>query len=780
HGVVHRDVKPENILLTGGHAVVADFGVAKAIQVGVSPEKAEASTRLTRAGIAIGTPLYMSPEQASAEEAIDARSDQYSLGCVLYEMLAGEPPFTGSTAQAIVARTLTETPRSITLQRHTVPPNIEAAVFTALEKLPADRFATAGEFGAALEQPSFARTGVTTHAQAAVAPASAWRARGAFAAIAAGCILAGALGMRALRPAPTKLVSRYELSFQSSQAPVPDRGIAVSPDGSQLVYVGLDSGATTLMVKPRDHLRATPLTGTAGAISFVVSPDNRSIAFVQGSQLKKMALTGGAAITLADSASPSRGIAWLDNHTIAYISTSWHQLRVVPDGGGPAVELWNDPRNFAWYPAALPGSRAVVFTYCDQSSCQATIHVAAVDTRSKKLTEVEPGYIRAQYVPTGHLLLIRRDGAMLAKRFNARTGAGSGPPIPVADSVSMGLNEVPVFGVSQEGTMFVRTGPSLPAGASYELVWVDRTGRETPVDSMFTFHMTVQGGNAGWALSPDGARLAIGINTDAGDQVWVKPLPRGPAMRVTFDSVQNYRPRWLRDGKSLTYTSRRALVAELHKRSADGTGTDELVLKVRTGSGIYEGAWSPDGKTLVVRAGGTQNQIGGRDISVIHPGVDSVPKPLIASPQFDEEAIAISPDGRWIAYETNETGKIDVFIRPFPNVDGGKWQVSSGGGRAPLWAKSGRELFFVNTKRDMVAVSISDGPTPSPGEPRTLFHMRDELFLQDPENYTPFDISPDGQRFIMARRVRENMVALAPMTVTLNWFEELRERLAKH
>jgi serine/threonine-protein kinase len=216
----------------------------------------------------------------------------------------------------------------------------------------------------------------------------------------------------------------------------------------------------------------------------------------------------------------------------------------------------------------------------------------------------------------------------------------------------------------------------------------------------------------------------------------------------------------------------------LYKRAADGTGVDALVLKLPE-PGVYEGVWSPDGEWIVLRAGGTVLQAGGRDIMALHVGVDTVPRPLIASPSYDESAIALSPDGRWIAYESDETGSPEVFVRPFPNADGGRWQVSSGGGRSPLWAKSGRELFFVNRTRDMVVVSITSGAAPDIGTPRPLFHLRDEIYLADRENYTPHDIHPDGQRFILARRVQIPGTAVQPIVVVENWFTELRERTRK-
>jgi serine/threonine-protein kinase len=280
--------------------------------------------------------------------------------------------------------------------------------------------------------------------------------------------------------------------------------------------------------------------------------------------------------------------------------------------------------------------------------------------------------------------------------------------------------------------------------------------------------------NGGWALSPDGRRLAIGLSTNAGDDIWIKQLPRGPLSRLTFDSTPDFRPRWMPDGRSVMFVGYRAGRGELYRRSADGTGGDELVLRR---SGILEGAVSRDGRWLIFRIGGSTGIAGGRDILGLRLGVDSVPMPLVATANFDESAIAISPDGRWLAYESNETGHTEVYVRPFPTTEAGKWQVSTGGGSAPLWAPSGRELFYVSGAREMVVAAVTPGPSLQVGERRVLFRLRDELYVVDGQRYTPFDIAPDGRQFIMARRVRSEAGQVAPFVVVTNWFEELKQKM---
>ncbi len=781
HGIVHRDIKPENILLHDGQALVADFGISLAVS------RSEGGKRMTETGMSLGTPSYMAPEQAMGEREITQKADIYALGCVLYEMLTGDPPFTGSTAQAIVARMVTESPRGITMQRHTVPAYVEAAVMMALEKLPADRFASAGDFAAALENPAFARRATGAPGETGAVRVAGWKAKAAIPFGVAAVVALGALGWMVVRPAPTPPVARYALSFLVSQAPLPDRPIAVSPDGSHFAYVGPgDGNATLIWLKARDRDQAVPLAGTANVLSFTFSPDGQWIAYVTGAQaLRKLPIIGGAAISLADTVSPTRGVAWLDDGTIAFVETSGRSIRRIRDAGGPATTVWKSDSVMgfptAWYPTAIPGSRGIVFMKCaGGTGCSLGIELMVSDLRSGATRSIVNGALRGLYVSTGHLLYVRPDGGMLAVPFSARSLKTGGAPVPVLDSISIGTNSFPGFGVSAEGTLFSRTGGVSSSSTLYELAWVDRSGRETLVDSSFSFHLTSFGANAGWALSPDGTRLAIGLNTDAGDNVWVKQLPHGPLSRVTLDTTASFRPRWLRDGRSVMFDSRRNGMVVLNKRAADGTGKEELVFRVKALPGIFEGASSPDEQTLVLRAGGTLGQVGNRALMIVRPGKDSVPVPFIASPQFDQSGIAISPDGHWIAYESNETGRTEVYIRPFPNADGGKWQVSTDGGRAPLWNRNSRELFFVNGSREMVVAPIGPGAQPQIGMRKTLFKLRDEIYLAIQENYTPFDIAPDGQRFMMARTVRTTAAKVAPLVVTLNWFEELRQRVAKH
>jgi eukaryotic-like serine/threonine-protein kinase len=768
HNVIHRDIKPENILLHDGRALVADFGIA------LAASKAGGS-RMTETGMSLGTPIYMSPEQAMGEREITARSDVYALGCVLYEMLVGEPPFTGPTAQAIVAKVVTEEPRALQPKRHTIPPNVEAATLTSLQKLPADRFASAAEFARALDDPAYGSARITAAMTAAGPRRTQSRllnlpvVLALFAGLALGAGLLSLLRSPAAQP-----VTRYGLSLPKGQEPDPQWQAIPSPDGSQIAYVGPGGRGSQVWIKQRDRFEATPLPGTLGVTNFTWSPDGRWIAFTQAAQLKKQPVVGGSAIVLADNVSALPGIAWLDDGTIVFVRAGGIGLMRVPESGGQATEALADTSGIG-LPAPLPGARGVLFTRCEGNCAQTNLWV--LDLRSKKARQLVPGAVTGQYVKTGQLLFIRPDGALLAAPFSLRSLDLTGPPVPVMDSIAVLGGLYPLIAISSSGTLIVRHGAAQTEVQRFSMVWVDRSGRVSPVDSGWTVRFTNFGDNIGWALSPDGKRLAIGLATDAGDDIWVKQLPRGPLSRVSYDGASEYRPRWMPDGRRLMFGSNRNGVGSggLYARPADGTGSDSLIL--RAAQGIFEGAWSPDGHWLLFRTGGTVGQVGGRDIVGIRPGVDSTPAPVVVSP-YDEEAIAISPDGRWLAYESNETGKTEVYLRPFPNANSGKWQISNGGGVAPLWAKTGRELFYVSEGRDMMVATIASGAQPVVGTPRVLFHLHDDLYMTPTEFYTPFDVAADG-RFIMGRSQTKPVAFDAPLVVVDNWFEELRQRTAK-
>jgi len=766
-GVIHRDIKPENILLHDGSALVADFGIALAVST--------AGTRMTETGMSLGTPHYMSPEQAMGEREISARSDVYALGCVLYEMLTGDPPFTGSTAQAIVARVVTEQPRSLTSQRHTIPPQVEAAVLQALEKLPADRFATAAEFAAALANPGFA-TRATVSMQGGGRGASP-RARALVGGLAAVSVVLAALAAWGwFRPKPPAPVIRYSMGLPGEQAMrqgIAGINLAFSPDGSRLVYIGPGEGGDQLWVRDRDRLDATPLPGTLGAANPWFSPDGQRIAFSAGTnfELKVVPVTGGPPITLAEPGSNAGGgVAWGPDDWIYFDAPSG--LSRIPAGGGTpetvvALDTAGEELGHAW-PAPLPNGKGLLFR-SRHGVDPSEFDIVAFDFKTRQRHVLAKGLV-GRYVAPGYLVYVRADGALLAAPFDQDEFALTGPAVPLLEGVMTKAFGASDLAISASGSLAYVPGLASSAGGVAELVYASRAGAATPLDPPVTYNPS---GNRAISLSPDGTRLALDVTSGSPD-IWVKQLPSGPLSRLTFEGTGSSRPTWTSDGQSVLYLSQPdTSLASVWKKRADGSAAAERVWAV-PGMVIAEATLSADGTWLVYRVNLPD---GGRDIYGVRPGRDTVPTPLLTG-RFSEQGAALSPDGKWLAYASNESGRFEIFVRPFPNTGSGRWQISTQGGVAARWSRSGRELFFEGVNGDFMAVPISPGATFAPGEPRRLFRLSGS-FVQS--NVVPFfDVIPGDSGFVMVRLAAVNATPGAGQIVVVdNWFTELRAKMGR-
>jgi len=807
-GVVHRDIKPENILLAGGgpragargpgesgaaHALVADFGIALAVEQA-------GGQRLTRTGISLGTPQYMPPEQAAGERGVDARADVYALGAVTYEMLAGEPPFTAPTAQAVVRRVMTEAPRPLTLARASVPAHVAAAVAKAVEKLPADRFDSAKAFAEALHNPAFASSIGTVGTVATIGIAGPPSRRLVVPALVALTVLSAALAAWGwLRPSRTMSVARYPTTLGASGAL---DGIALrveaalSPDGASLVFRNPLTGPGQLYMKRRDEVTARPLAGTDGGSGPFFSPDGAWIGFVAHGQLRRIPSTGGASLKLADSVSPvfNHG-AWLQDGSIFYYDVLTHTIRRLRSGEATSQVIASPATlggRYPWLPTPLPASRGILFTAhltkcVGPVSCRPS-RVYAYDARRNTVRALFDDAIGAWYVRTGHVLYVTSSGTLMAVPWENAALAATGTPVPILDGI-----QAPGFVISDEGTAVYLLGPPEFAPGpkpNAALVWVDRSGHVEPVDSSWQVNTGGTYGGAdvsletGWglALSPDGRRIAVTLLTDLGTDIWIKQLPTGPVSRLTLYHGEDRAPAWTPDGRAITFlsdrpitpdTTRRAGRFGLWEQAADGTGEPRLLWGEDAPT---DGFWSPDRRWLVLSATGSGPFAGG-DILAARPGVDSVARRMVAT-GYDEEGSALSPDSHWLAYVSNEQGENEVFVRPFPDVNGGKWQVSSGGGSAPLWAHNGRELFYVRGRK-MYVVEIHPGPPFSAEPARGLFAIPDRVRVGSLVRGT-FAITPDDQRFLMVRdNSWEDMAGTPRMVVVENFFEELRAKLKK-
>ncbi len=770
-GIIHRDIKPENILLQRGQALVADFGIALAVnQAG--------GTRLTETGMSLGTPQYMSPEQATGDRELDARSDVYSLGVITYEMLVGDPPHLGGSAQAIIAKILSEKPSPVIHTRDLVPLNVDAAVQKALAKSPADRFTSAARYAEALTNPAFTLPSTQATVFAGTPLAGLWkRASIAVTALAAVLLVTTMWGW--LRPERPRPVARYGLALPPHQQLVDvfHPTFALAPDASWIVYVGPGEDGGQLWVKPRDEYQAMPLSDTEGALGPVVSPDGQWIAFIVDGQLRKVPVGGGSAITLTDSVQTGlRSAAWLDDGTLVYTDLSW-RLRRLPDVGGPSEVVFTPEMGLglgAYLPTAIPGARGVLFAVCRVGSqCQLREEAWVLDLRTGEARMLMSDIARSWYVATGHLVYVRPDGSVFAVPFDLGSLEMRGAPVPILEGVQVERGTSPDFALSETGALLMVAGPGLGQGGEAQVVSVDRSGGATLVDQDWTF---VAATFQGIAVSPDGTRLAVNVGEEIGEDIWVKQLDGGPVSRVTFHDAQDSRPRWTPDGQSLVFISQRAGAMDLYVKPADGTGSAEILLDLDPD--INEGVWSPDGTWLVIRTGGLASGApGNRDIWGIRPGIDSVPLPLVAA-EWDEKALALSPDGKWLAYESNESGTDEVYVRPFPDTEAGKWQVSTNGGTAPVWAHSGRELFYVKPPdgRTMMVAAVETEPTFSVGERRELFPLGSEYWLSG--QYAAYDVAPDDEHFFLVRRpaLGDERVA-GTLIIVDNWFEELKAKV---
>jgi serine/threonine-protein kinase len=787
-GVIHRDIKPENILLRNGRAIVADFGIALAVS-------AAAGGRMTETGLSLGTPHYMSPEQATADKHFTNRSDIYSLGSVLYEALTGEPPHTGSSAQMIIMKIVTDVARPVRELRKAVPPHVAAAVATALEKLPADRFDSAKAFAEALRNPAFTSPVATAKT---VGDAGLASRRVALLALIAVTLLTIALAAWSwIRPSRTTSVARYPTTLG---APGALDGItfgveaALSPDGASLVFRSPLTGLGQLYLKRRDEVVARPLAGTEGGSGPFFSPDGAWIGFVANGQLRRIPSSGGASLKLADSvdATFNRG-AWLDDGSIVYYDAPTRTLRRLGSGDAASkviVSAATIGGRFPWLPTPLPSSRGILFTaHLTQCvgpvSCRPS-RVYVYDARRDTVRALFDDAIGAWYVPTGHVLYLTSAGTLMAAPWDNAALAPTGRPVPVLDGI-----QAPGFLISDEGTAYYLLGRSEFAPGPVPnavVVWVDRTGRVEPVDS--TWQLNTGGTYSGlmetdWglALSPDGRRIALTLLTDLGTDIWIKQVPTGPVSRLTHYPGADRSPAWTPDGRTVTFLSDRPISTDstrpvnrfsVWEQAADGTGEPRLVWG---NDGPTDAFRSPDGRWIVLGATKPTGASAQGEILAARPGVDSLARGIVAT-GYDERGAALSPDSHWLAYVSNEQGANEVFVRPFPDVNGGKWQVSSGGGSAPLWAHNGRELFYVAGGK-MNQVRIHPGPPFSAEPPRVLFAIPDGVRAGSLVRGT-FAITPDDQRFLM---VRDNswgdMAGTPTLVVVQSFFDELRAKLKR-
>ncbi|MEO7521324.1 MAG: protein kinase [Gemmatimonas sp.] len=755
HGVIHRDIKPENILLHDGRAMVMDFGIALAVS-------AAAGGRMTETGLSLGTPHYMSPEQATAEREITGRSDQYSLASVLYEMLSGNPPHTGASAQQIIMKIITEHAQAVTVLRKSVPANISAALSKALEKLPADRFESAATFAAALSNPGFATAAQGLNAvgsgvahQRPAQRVLTWLPWVLAATLAVTSVWLAREKMRT----PATASVRFAADLDSVQSFPSAASIIAMPDGRSVLVGAIVGGQGVLVSRRLDRLETGIIRGSEGADRAFVSPDGRWVAFAARGKLMKLPIEGGTPVALADSVNWAGG-TWGKDGTIIYTPTYQSGLWRVSAAGGDARLLTNPDSATGelahWWPQLLPDQRHVLFTAYRAPIERSTLEVLDLKTGTRRVL-LQNG-VMARYAPTGHLLFAR-EASILAVPFDLGKLAITDAPVVVVDDVAMDYSDgFAAYDVSPTGTLVVM--PSSVAGSRVQVVEVDRRGNEKPL-------LTGPDRYDNPRYAPDLRRISVDITPDRGARdVWVMDLSRGTAgMRVTTDPSSDFAAFWMPNGSELLYSSERPLF-ELYRRAADGSRPPEVLLG--GGHDRVIGSISADGRLAVFVLSAAR----GYEISTVTLQGTPTTRQYLLRPGFTLSHPSLSPDGRWMAYDSDESGRVEAYVQSFPDPTIAKHAIS-GGGSAPVWTKGGREVVFV--RGDNVMAATIDPVSGSTGIPALLFAgaFRSASTADEARRY---DVSPDGERFLMLKWPAGE--ARRRVLVTTGWWPELRAMMA--
>jgi serine/threonine-protein kinase len=774
--IVHRDLKPSNIKVRpDGTVKVLDFGLAKALEPvdgrhdrSTSPTITSPAT--TEAGIILGTAAYMSPEQA-AGQAADRRSDIWAFGIVLMEMLTGKPVFSGQTMTHVLAAVLRAEPDWPTLPPET-PESVRRLLRRCLEK---DRSRRLDSAAAAMLELDEARAPLPMPSAlvlpASNGPSSSRRRAPALLAATLGGAVVAAFAVWALTRSPREAaapVVRFaiapsaRLPFGASQQ-ASSRDFAVAPDGSFLVYRA--GGDGQLVLRPFDRLEATPFPGITSAYMPFVSPDSRWIGFVDdGLTLKKVAVAGGAPVTLARLPVWPRGAAWIDEATIIVGSNSpTAGLLKVPAGGGEPTVLTTPDRAHGEeghiLPSGLPGGRAVLFTIgaADPKDAQ----IAVFDLQTGTHTTLIRGGRDARYVAPGHLVYLA-DFALSAVRFDLSTRAVIGEPVRVLDGVAAAPTGALNVATTDTGTMVYMPGEGV-AGVPRTLLWVDRQGHETPIAAPPRPYESLR-------LSPDGASLAVSIR-DQDNDIWVWSLGRQTLTRQTFDRDVDICPVWTPDGRRLVFASTRTGVFNLYVRDVDNARSD--VRLTSSANTQLADSITPDGAFVIAHEVRPQSKSDLVRVSLASgTGAGSAVGEGLVDGPFNEWNGEVSPDGRFLAYQSTESGETEVYVRPYPNVTGARWQVSSGGGTEPAWTRNGRELIYLDAAQHLTAaeVKVSDASFTT----GSIVRLSTTAYAA-PGVWRSYDISPDGQRFVVMRSTNDSTPITTPAFVVVqHWVDELR------
>ena len=759
HGIVHRDLKPANIKVTpDGTVKVLDFGLAKALETELTPADISSSPTMsrmaTKAGIILGTAAYMSPEQARGKAA-DRRADIWAFGCVLYEVLTGEMAFGGETVSDVLAAVIKEQPDWGQLSP-AISTRIRVLIQRSLQKDPRRRLQAIGDARIVIEEVLSGAPDPIAPAKQELAPQkSTWRRSllWALAGTVLGGLVAAGIFLLARPQERPGAVRRFTIaippsaSLSSSYFPDP----VLSADGTEIVYSAMQNGKSQLYLRPLNQFEAKPIAGTEGAAGPFFSPEGDWLAFFADTNLKKVALSGGPVQTLCSAGSSG---SWAPDGSIFFQGQALGLSRIAGTGGDCKELTRPDPSQGEvshGVPQVLPGGESLLFDISRGFGSGQT-GIGTLSLKTGKWQTIIPRGAHAFYVAGGYLVYAQ-SGALLAAPFDLAQLKVTGAAVPVLDGVMTNPNtDTAEFSVSRDGTLAYIPGSSSEVSRKLVLVSQDGSSQVLTQNS---------GAFEDLDLSPDGRRVALTVEGPTWN-IWIYDIPRATLTRFTFEN-DNRDPFWTADGKRVIYTSFRNGKYGLYWKPADGSAPEEQLLS--SSNWICSTSFSPDGKELAYFE---QSQDNGYDIWILPLQGEHKPRAFLRT-HFNEWFPAFSPDGHWLAYESDESGRPEIYVQPYPGP-GGKWQISNEGGSRPVWAHNGRDLFYRHGDK-LMRVAIETQPAFQAGTPQQLF--QGDYFTSG--HY--FDVMPDGKHFVFVKGT-ERAATATQINVVLNWFDELKQRMS--
>jgi Tol biopolymer transport system component len=788
-GILHRDLKPGNVMVTAAGAKLLDFGLAKATAATTGGGSAHGTslsvpltvtTPLTSQGTILGTFQYMAPEVIDGEAA-DARADIWAFGCVLYEMLTGTRPFAGKTQASLLGAILKDDARPVSAAQPLVPPALERIVRTCLAKDPVQRVQSAHDL--LLNLQWIGEGGSAAGVPAPILARRRSRERSIWIAAAVAAALLGTLAGWLAKPASTRTnpIRRFVHTLPTDQqlTRMGRHAVAIAPDGSFFIYVANQQ----LYLRRMNQLEAQPIKGTQeDPVEPVISPDGQWVAYCvppaqagalsatgqPGATLKKIPVTGGAPIVLATVGFPF-GASWHGDTIV--IGQGQSGIVTVPHGGGTPTDVvkLEGAEQLASMPLLVDEGRTAVFTLASRTlATWNDADIVAQSLQTGKRTVIVTGGHDARVVPGG-LLTYMRDGTLFAGRFDPARPARVTDVAPLVTGVTAAANVGSAgpgqYAVSMDGHLTYVMNPAQAEGPKRSLVWVDRGGREEPIAAERRSYVAAR-------VAPDGARIALDEGQGVSRNIWIWDVQHDILQRLTseLDQAEKRAPVWLPTSRSVIYSATANGRSAVIRIAADGTGAPEQLIDEKQALLIPK-SMSPDGKQLLyVRWMTTTNA----DIAALSITGERTARTLIATPKIEDNP-TISPNGRWLSYESEESGRREIYVRAFPNVDGGRWQISANGGSHAVWSRNGRDLFFETPEQRLAAISVDPGETTFHyGKPTPLFDLK-PYFVSFPT--TPYDVAPDG-RFVF---IKDAPIVAAPQTIVVveHWLDEVRARLEK-